>query len=256
MLTRIFKKSSKLEFACLIPEVVKTMPIVESNQINFDWLRMAISNWKEVRENSSKHDTPKHIAKCPGINAISRRGWVQRAYQDILINTDGSGGFAWKTPIDQSIMNLGHEFVFPYVGHHSSSLVEPFGFIKNGTLPTIIKIQSPWIAKIPKGYYLLVLPIPYPDDKRFTSTAGILDPELGVNFLNIQIYWHCLNSEEIIPAGTPLAQYFLVKKEEIDVEVRVADQDDINDLRLRRMQMESTFIPAYAKLKNLFGRDK
>lgn len=256
MLINKFKKTPKLEFSCLIPEVVKTMPIIESNQINFDWLRTAISNWKDVKSASPKHNTPKHIAKCPGINAISRRGWVQRAYQDILIKTDGSGGFSWKTPIDQSTMTLGHEFVFPYVSHHNSLLIEPFGLIKNNTLPTIIKIQSPWIAKIPKGYYLLVLPIPYPDDNRFTSTAGILDPELGVNFLNVQLYWHCLNSEEIIPAGTPLAQYFLIKKEEIDVEIKVADQKDIDDLRLRRMQMESTFMPAYVKLKNLFGSNK
>lgn len=243
-------KQPEIKFVCLIPEVAKSMPIVPASKVNFSWVRTAVENYKRQKAQQGNGAILRHVARCPGIHAVSRVGWVQKSYQDIFIKTDGSGGFGWKTPIDQSKLTPGHEFVWDYITYHSNEMTEPYGLVKPGAIPTIIKVQSPWVVYIPKGYYLMCMPIPYGDDNRFTATTGILDGDNGPIFLNVQMHWYCQNSEELIPAGTPLAQYYLIKKEEINEVVSGFTEETIEDLRLRRMTVESQFIPTYSKLKN------
>lgn len=242
-------EKQQIKFVCFIPEVAKTMPIVPASKVNFNWARKAAEDFKQKKEAAGPAGSVRHIARCPGIIKIAKNGWVQRSWQDIYIQTDGSGGFAWATPMNQSNVETGHEFKWDYLAHHSADSVEPYGLIKNGTLPTIVKIQSPWAVYIPKGYYLMCIPIPYSDDPRFTATIGLLDGDHGPIFLNVQLYWHCLNSKEVIPAGTPLAQYYLVKKEEVDTFVGPCSDNDLEDLRIRRIAVESQFTPNYSKLK-------
>jgi hypothetical protein len=127
--------------------------------------------------------------------------------------------------------------------------------LKPNTLKTTVKIQSPWIVYVPVGYQLLCLPIPYPDDNRFTAAIGIIDGDQGPNFLNVQLFWHSLNSQEVIPAGTPLAQYFLVKKEEVETTIEQFTTETLEDLRLRRLTLGSQFLPNYSKLKTIFSKE-
>lgn len=246
-----FFKKPKLKFVSLIPEVAKQMPIEPANKISFKWAKAMIDSMKESKAQTPPGTAFRHVARCPGIALVSRTGWVQRNYQDIYIKTDGSGGFSWKTPLDQSTLINDHEFKFPYVGHHSGNMTEPFGILKPHTMPTVVKIQSPWVVSVPKGYYLLCMPIPYSDDNRFTASVGLIDGDAGINFLNVQLFWHVLNGEEVIPAGTPLAHYFLIKKEKVDAEVSAVDSSTLDELRLRRLVLDSQFIQSYSKLKGL-----
>lgn len=248
---KLFKNNSQpsLRFVCLIPEIAKQMPIEPAKKANFNWSKKMAASLKQARDEIDKGQMVRHVARCPGISLVSNVGWIQKTYQDIYIKTDGTGGFEWRTPIDQSSLITQHEFKFPYVGHHSPNNTEPFGILKPNTLPTIIKIQSPWIVYVPKGYYLMCMPIPYHDDNRFTSTFGLIDGDAGVNFLNVQLFWHCLNSEEVIPAGTPVAQYFLIKKEITDVQISSFTEPNLEDLRYRRILLESEFFQSYPKLR-------
>ena len=91
-----------------------------------------------------------------------------------------------------------------------------FSSLEKIQLETVIKIQTPWFVEVPKGYSLLLMPLPYSDDKRFTAAMGLLR---GNQPLNVQVFWHCLNSEEIIPAGTPLNQMILIKDQSVGYEI-------------------------------------
>lgn len=244
---------SELKFICLIPEVAKTMPITPASKVNYNWFRSATESFKQQKELAPTNAAIRHIARCPGIISVSKNGWIQRSYQDISINTNGDGtSFEWSTPLDQSKMATEHEWNYNYVSHHDDKILARYQELKPNTLRTVIKIQSPWVVYVPSGYQLLCLPIPYPDDSRFTAAIGIIDGDQGPNFLNVQMFWHSLNSQELIPAGTPLAQYFLVKKEEIKITVDQFSKKTLEDLRLRRMTLESQFLPSYAKLKTTF----
>ena len=134
------------------------------------------------------------------------------------------------------------------MGHHPKELYSQFNH-DGRSLKSILKVQSPWMVYIPKGYYLLSMPIPYPDNHDFTATIGFLDGDYGPNFLNVQMFWNNLDGVTIIPAGTPLCQYILVKKDEVDVEVREYQQRDIDNIRLRASTIDNQWISNSSKLK-------
>ncbi len=224
------------------------MPIEPATKTNYKWAKDMINSFKAIKEEAGIGRKFTHVAKCPGIALVSRQGWIQRNYQDIYIKTDSNGGIEWRTPLDQSTL-VQHDFNYPYVALHSRQDMEPYNLIKPSTYHSVIKIQSPWFVKVPKGYYLLCTPIPYNDDNRFTSSMGLIDGDAGINFLNVQLFWHVSAGEEVIKAGTPLAQYFLIKKEKVETEVREYTEDDLKDLRYRRVVLETHFLQSYSHLK-------
>lgn len=245
-----FFRKPKLKFECLIPEVAEQMPIIPARKISFRWAKDMIENMKNTQHLWSANVQHTHVAKCPGIALVSRQGWIQRSYQDIYIKTNGTNNFTWNTPLDQSTITVDHEWKYPYINYHPGTDTEPYGILKPNTMATMVKIDSPWVVTVPKGYYLLCMPIPYQDDNRFTASAGLIDGDAGINFLNVQLFWHCLDSEEVIPAGTPLAQYFLIKKEKVDVEIGSYNNQTLKNLRSRRLKLDSLYNRKYQSLKS------
>jgi len=252
----IFNKKSKLEFVSLIPELTQTMPIIEAKKQSYTWYKDALQNYKQVRK-SQEVLTHKisHIARCPGIIGMNSTGYVHRAWQDLSIKTNGDGkSFQWISATSQKGAEVDHNWKWDYLSHHPEELGGFYTNTAKDTLSTVIKVQSPWMVYIPKGYYLLSMPIPYPDRHEFTAAIGLLDGDDGPNFLNVQLFWHKLNNEVFIPAGTPLCQYILIKKDNTDVVVRGAAQADIENLRLRANVIDSQFVTNYGKLKNLIWK--
>ena len=58
---------------------------------------------------------------------------------------------------------------------------------------------------------LLQIPVHYTNEKRFTPATGLIDPRYA-HVLNVQLFWHVLNGEELVRAGTPLVQYIPVPR--------------------------------------------
>jgi hypothetical protein len=195
-----------IKFRTLLPELVNTMPIIKANKINYQWYARALADIKN-------NGRPTATAKCPGIVSVSAHGWIQRTYQAIKITTNGDlRSFSWETEQGRQLLPSG-EHMYDYVNAHGPDQLRAYKEFTPNTLQTVIKIQSPWVVEIPKGYSLLSMPIPYNDDVRFTAATGILK---GKTWLNVQMFWHCLNSTEIIPAGTPIQQYILLKDEAME----------------------------------------
>jgi len=210
-----------IKFKCLIPKVLKETPIKNCKPTDFIWFNKIIEDLKNNKNNI-------HTGRCPGIINILNRGWIHCAYQDFTIETNGDlKSFVWKTKINQAKIKNG-EIMSDYISYHSSDQLQKFKPFLENTLHTIIKIQSPWIVYIPEGYSLLSMPIPYNDDVRFTAATGFLK---GTNFCNVQLYWHKLNSKEIVKKGTPLCQYILVKDEKIDFEISKMTKKDVSHLK-------------------------
>jgi hypothetical protein len=207
-----------LEFFCFDPEIAKKMPIVPMSTLKYDWITKA-------REHYKKH--PEHVetTKCPGIMSIMNRGWTQRAYQDIIIETRDNLKSYIGYEKDRQIKKRGGKYMQDYVsgGHPADQM---WSFRKEWpkeTMHCIVKIQSPWFVKVPEGYSLLFMPVPYAEDVRFTAAPGFIK---GNSFLNIQLFWHCTNSKEIIKAGTPLNQMILVKDEKVEMRQSVIEDID------------------------------
>jgi hypothetical protein len=208
----------EVQFKTFIPELVNTMPIIRAGRHRYDWYELALKDITSAK--------PIHTAKCPGIISVNSTGWIQRAYQDFIIETNGDTvSFKWLARYDQKHMKHGN-LMGDYISDHSQEQYYNYNpNLFNNTLKTIIKIQSPWCAVIPEGYSLLSMPIPYSDDHRFIAATGIIRK---TQWLNVQLYWKCLESIELVKAGTPLQQYILIKDEKVDFINDVINESDLD----------------------------
>ena len=226
------------------------MPIEPAKNVSREWLKNVVRDFKkELKDNPTPQHWITNVSKCPGIIGVMKNGWIQKSWMDVVIKTNGDGvSFHWTSSIDQKDQNFGHDLNDHYVAWHPPEMYCDYNPNKN-TLRSIVKICSPWLVYIPKGYYLISMPIPYSDRQEFTAAIGLLDPDNGPNALNVQLFWHELDKEVFIPAGTPLQQYFLIKKEVVDFEMREFNKDDIYNLKLKSIAKDNRFLPNYKNWK-------
>jgi hypothetical protein len=223
------KEVPKINFKCFIPNVINNFPIKKTKPFDFKWFKKAVDDYKFNKP-------VEHTSKCPGIISILNFGWIQYSYQDFTIETNGDKeSFKWSSEIDQKSLPNG-DLMQDYISYHSKDQLEKYKNFPNGTLHTIIKIQSPWVVEIPHGYKLLSMPIPYNDDNRFIAAHGILKDK---NWLNIQLFWYKTNSKEFVKKGTPLCQYLLIREEEADFVIDVINEEDKNYLKKIKLNYES-----------------
>jgi hypothetical protein len=104
---------------------------------------------------------------------------------------------------------------------------------------------------VPKGYYLLEMPVPLSEEQRFTTIPGYFSREAGPASMNVQLLWHVLDGATLIKAGTPIAQYVLVPKEQPSMICRDAMPSD--KLSLSTLYDSSRFVKNYRDIKKLLG---
>jgi hypothetical protein len=249
----LFKKP-KVVFECLIPGVERIMPMIEAKDIRHAWVNRAVAEVKIARQ-SPEYGMKKqvHTAKCPGIFNLQRHGWVMRTWQDITIETFGDGNrFEWTSAIDQKKLS---EQAGNYVGFHPDTHFP--NYMENwpsNALRTVVKIQSPWTCVVPKGYYLMEMPVAYSDENRFITLSGFFNHEQGPAPLNPQLIWCVMNGKTLIKAGTPIAQYILIPKQTYEMDVRPLKE--ANEHEIFELLNNNRFIKNYAEVKRFYGEVK
>lgn len=241
----IFDRKKKLEFINEIPGVASLMPIIEARYIKHSWVGKAHQHFSSIRKDPNwKNSKMLHTARCPGIFTLQRHGWILRTWQDIVITTNGSDyDLTWR-----SASNIGGDAVGI---HPSEQFADYFDEWPDNTLKTVIKINTGWRCVVPKGYYLMEIPVAYSGENRFTAVPGYFSREAGPAAMNVQLLWHVKNGETLIKAGTPISQYILVPKEQPDILCRDEIKDD--GLWLSRLYDSSRFVKNYNDVKKFFG---
>ena len=259
-----------LEFICTMPGVEEVMPIIRASEYQHSWITKAVQDMKTNGSIAAPHRRPfeapqtmpgknntdneeRHTAKCPALQMVQNTGWIMRLHQDVKIQTIGNGE---DVKFDVPFQSQGE----PIVQKHLTHAFYPFfdNWPKN-TMQKIIKIVLPWFARIPKGYKLLQTHPFLLDDNRFTTMSGVLDPELGpANVGTIPMFWHTTNDDEeiILKAGTPLAQYILIPKEEPDfTQVEINDDKKFQkEYMMNQLLMAGTFKRSYTKVREFWKK--
>jgi hypothetical protein len=246
-----FFRKPKVVFDCLVPGVERLMPMVEAKTIRHPWVNKAVAEVKADRQNPEYGMKKQvHTAKCPGIFNLQRHGWVMRTWQDITIETFGDGSrFEWTSAIDQNKLS---EQAGEYIGFHPD--IQLANYMENwpsNTLRTILKIQSPWRCVVPKGYYLLEMPVAYSDENRFTTINGFFSHEHGPAQMNPQFMWHVMRGKTLVKAGTPIAQYILIPKDKYEMEIKALKQ--ATEHEFFELTNSHRFIKNYAEIKRIYG---
>lgn len=223
------------------------MPIIPAKNYKHPWVQRAhheIAQWRKDPDWGMRK--MKHVSRCPGIFNLQRSGWILRTWMDLVVETDGEGMIKWSTPLDQT--DLGYKYNPPYVDFHVESQFAKFmENWREDTSKTILKLASPWRAKVPKGYKLWEINIPYYDEIRWTVCPGVLAHDQGYGQMNPQLMWHVPKGKTLIKAGTPISQYILVPDEQYEMEMIPAEKQTVE--QFANLFNESRFVKNYAEIK-------
>jgi len=248
--------------ASILKNVMKKVKVSIDNKNIIKKFKASIN---KPTNDKSVRSTGGDIRQCPGIIQYMQRGYIIKAWQDIHIQTDEFGDdFTWETATSRHEILTNHQYeknsnIDPKViSEQVEAELQSFPqnqffdfFPRKNTLKEVLKINTPWFVKLPKGYGALVLPIFYDNEERFTTIPGILLTDY-LEKLNVQLYWHNLGPENnsVIKAGTPLAKIIPIKLEDWDLEVRKMNLNDNKKLNVFRLAHDMNFTRTWKACTN------
>tara|TARA_B100000029_G_scaffold419474_1_gene424983 strand:+ start:396 stop:1205 length:810 start_codon:yes stop_codon:yes gene_type:complete len=262
---KINKEKPTVEFIALTSGVEQTMPIIKASEYRHSWMMKAAQDFKNKGSLTSprnsedffnpeaqnfKVDERRHTLKCPAIGLWQNTGWIMRLHQDVKIEILGGTEYKWITPAETQQERL--------ISWHMEQSLHPFfeNWPKD-TMKKIIKFNLPWVARIPKGYKLLQMHPFYLDDFRFTAVNGILESEMGHAAVGtIPAFFHATEGTYTIKAGTPLAQFILIPKDEADFK-NIDWADDPNYKKERNINfllLKQSFDVNYNKIRDFWKK--
>jgi hypothetical protein len=258
-----------IEFICTEPGVESTMPIIRSSEYKPSWLKKAAADFKNngslsmntsndddatfkaVSNNNFKKEDNRHTVKCPGMQMWHNTGWIMRLPYDIKFEVVTNGEYWDFVASDQSTKKR------PVTFHLKHSFYPFFENWPKNTMKKIVKFHLPWAARIPEGYKLLVLHPMYLDDNRFTTCNGIYDPQLGIADIGtVPLFWHSLEGQHTIAAGTPVAQFILIPKEEPNFKIIEEENDKKfqKEYIITRKLLSQSFNVNYPQIKEFWKK--
>lgn len=211
-----FKRNKTITFCHTNEAIGRAYPILNMSDLSMPWAdkskKLLAAKAKTYTYNSNQYATH----RCSGIVELMNTGYVLTLPMDVAITTNGDGrSFSWSTPAPAQTI-LGEELISSFGENECANDIAP-----PGSLSTIIKFTTGWTVHMPKGWELLIIPLQYTGEKRFTSSAGIMKYR-GVNQLNAIVYWHQLNGTTLLKAGTPLCQMIPIK---VDTGIKAVVKD-------------------------------
>lgn len=211
------KKKSWVRFYCLDQNVALVYPVMQSKLVERDWNSLATT------ERNRPEQGKQIVLNCPAIKQLVRTGFVMRAPADFVIKTGPEvQHLNWETPF--MFKRHSDKYTFGgtdyYVSWHSPAQTEPLipKEIPNTDRPTLhsaVKVETPWRIKASDDILLLQIPVSYDNEARFTAAIGIVDPKY-MHSVSIQLFWHVLEGETLIRAGTPLVQYVPISRKLVE----------------------------------------
>jgi len=241
----------KIEFFSTIPGVAEAFPIIEAKNFKPDWTKSAIKDLVDKKSKSTNNDTGRftHLAYCPGIFDLFKTGYIVPMWYDINIKTQkNTPGFSW-TMADKSFGSLSD---IKFIDTHSD-IITDFIPKRKGTIDNIVKINTPWNVIVPDGVKFICLPISYPDNFDYESTTGILDPSQSSE-INIQMNWNVEDGERMIKAGTPLMHVIPLSEETFNLEVRTANEKDLQWVKISKYTKTFSFSTTRHIAQKLYKR--
>jgi dUTPase len=217
-----------------------------------DWLKNEIEAYKHKRLSTDNLEARMSLTRCAGIRRLFVSGWVVKTWQDIHLEVHDDGSFFWSTPLDQNDLRLGAiNSSYNYIASHPKSLFNTAKILNDTKI--ILKLQSPIFARIPKGYSMLQVGVPYQEQTNFTTAPGIFESSYGFFELNVQLFWH-RSGKFVIEAGTPIAHLLLIKDEQTRVEFRDATEGDLKILRAQSILKGASKTGKHRVIKNAIAK--
>lgn len=186
-----------------------TYPIIPTRDYMFNGMESIREDFKTCLHAKSYEGS--HTGLCKGLRDTSKTGWIQRAPYDIPLDPD-------------------HDDVYIFMDKYWNNHFPNYKHNK-----VLYKIESDYRVYIPDGYFLSINHVFLNDNTQWHTMPGLLDNSTGPVALNTFIIADKADDTIVIPAGIPLAQYYLIPKvQEIEVVVRDAEYNDDKNSAIRQ----------------------
>jgi hypothetical protein len=149
---------------------------------------------EKLIKNNSTNGT---IKKCIPVFDALTSGYIIPTYADIYVTKDQNGRILFSTSFG------------PQIEHHPIIQAPHHPLMNQHDYP---KILNPWSIKTPPGYSSLFLPPVHGGNPYFSTFEGLVDTDKFQVPVNFPFILKDINFEGIIPAGTPIVQIFLIKR--------------------------------------------
>lgn len=249
-----FTQSASLhvEFLSLYPHLEDAYPIFPAKDHHLPWVKE--SQARLASKNTVQHIMARNTHKCSGIMDFHHKGWVVPASHDFIIETNGDGeSLKSYIPSEHLVRVLdGGKPISSFSPTYYGGL--PSSGLPQNTLKSVVKLSLPWIFRITEGWGLLMLPLEYMKEDRFTSATGILNPQI-IQQINIVLYWHVLNGVGLVKAGTPLCRLIPVPLDDVwRTTVRQATDQEKNFTQSCNILARSSWSNANRVLKHVYDQ--
>lgn len=199
-------KSQELSvtFLSLTPHLEDVYPLVPSKDVSLPWLKEAEQEANQFQNDFTHGRIHGGAHKCSGIIGLHHKGWILPAWHDFVIETNGDGeSFISHLPSSAANEVVRNKAIGHFAPSKFGSL--PSTPLAKNTLRGIVKLHTPWTFRITSGWGLMMMPLEYVKEHRFTSATGLINPRISQQ-INPILYWHVLNGSTLIKAGTPLCR--------------------------------------------------
>jgi len=241
MWKRIKAKFQKpwIRFYSMDPGVAEFFPLYPSKKLKRKWRvdvvkeqakkrsECPVMALKETFDNLKMQDNgiKEHAATCPALTAIMDSGWILPAPADFAIRPKEDGTFQWVT----RQLFVGGKYVTSHIERQTDGMRD---LVNKGmpTLGQVVKLETPWRVQAHPDVVILQIPVSYHEDMRFSAPYGIVDPQYSYE-INVQLFWHAMEGDHIVKAGTPLCQWIPIPRKwldssEFDIVVETANEHD------------------------------
>jgi len=189
--------------------------------------------WKEIPFHDKEFDS--YTAKsCPAFPDFFSQGFVLPMWADVKLECDTeTANYRWS-------QRPGLPYVWDI--HPNSQFVDHVKDIsfQGSSSNFIFKTESPWKIIAPEGYSILQLPLFYHFNNDFSVLPGIIRSDI-YHGANHQVLVHGEGKRSIeIKRGTPFVQYIPIKREEFDLDVHYATDEELYDFNAMSLDIESS----------------
>jgi hypothetical protein len=204
--------------------------------------------WRKLASFDKESST--HTAKaCPAFPDFFSQGFILPMWSDTKLEYDpettfyrweagrGEAPYKWDTHANGQLVNHVDNI------HHQGS---------KGKF--VFKAISPWKIITPKGYSLLQLPVFYHFNNDFSVLPGILRTDT-YHEINQQVLVHGEEKISInIPRGAPFVHYVPIKREDFDLDVHYATEEEFYLFDTISLDIESSKMGKSKYRKNFKGK--
>lgn len=212
--------------------------------------------WKELPEvHESLNAGFPTAKKCPGIFDYMRSGYIVPAWADIKFRIDSDKLDHVKFKMAEAADQLKRPMAV-----HSQEQIQGCPINHSGG-NNIIKLHSPWLMDVPKGYSVLFVDPMYNKSNDYTILPGRMDVGMDLiqnKEINVFVKVNVLDKDITIHAGEPIVQLIPFKQENFRFNVRNPTKTDIKKYYKLHLKPLTKILESVKdrKLGMKFNRDK